>query len=79
MLVCPYKAKQNLSGKMEICKSLFFNFLENLKILLTIAFILFTAKFSLLEKDEKHSNLVTIYTTVQETSISMDTISWSPR
>jgi hypothetical protein len=32
-----------------------------------------------MEKDKKHCTLVTIYSTVQETSVSMDTVSWTSR
>ena len=32
-----------------------------------------------MEKDKKHCTLVTFYSTVQETSVSMDTVSWTSR
>lgn len=47
-------------------------FLTNISI-----FIYFAAKF--MEKDKKHCTLVTIYSTVQETSVSMDTVGWTSR
>lgn len=43
---------------------------------LTFLFLL-AAKF--MEKDQKHCPLVTLYSTIQEKQVSLDTVSWPPR
>lgn len=41
------------------------------------SFFLFAAKF--MEEDQKHCPLVTLYSTIQEKQVSLDTVSWPPR